>query len=72
MREYRRRKMEDGRHSVQVESFRLPEVVDPSPLLAVLQECIAASHYKGGSFIKLVQFLRQNDYKTMHIHVLKE
>jgi tetratricopeptide (TPR) repeat protein len=50
----------------------MPEVSDPTPLLAILQECIATSHYKGGSFTKLVQFLRQNDYKSMHIHLLKE
>lgn len=57
---------------MQVESFRLPEVSDPTPLLAVLQECIATSHYKGASFSKLVVFLRQNDYKAMHLHLLKE
>lgn len=64
------RRFEDGRRSV-VESPRLPEE-DTGSLLAVLQECITEGRIFKASYMKLVQYLRNTDYKRMNLQFLSE
>lgn len=57
---------------MQLQALVPAHTADARQLVSVLEECIAIGHIKGASFLKLVQFLRDNDYKSIDLNSLRE